>query len=81
METDTYSNSKVVDLARQMVAVKINPEASKAGAATARKYGVGGYPTVLFLDANGKKIDEVVGYQPPSDFLKSMRAAMKKGRK
>ncbi len=40
-------------------------------------YGVEGYPTCVFVDASGKLIGDIVGYVPPTEFLK--RTAKLKG--
>jgi thioredoxin-related protein len=64
-----------------MIAVKINPEKSQANEALRDKYGIGGYPTILFLDAGGNKIHEIGGYAPPDPFAEEMRTALKKAKK
>jgi protein disulfide-isomerase len=48
-------------------------ELKKANAALERKYGIQGYPTVIVLNADGKKVGEL-GYQPggPKPFLAAL---------
>lgn len=58
----------MVQLAGQVVPLKLNAE--KEGAEAARKYRVRGYPTVLFVDAEGAMVGKIVGYLPPDAFAK-----------
>ena len=46
------------------------------GPKVAKTYGVNGFPTILFLNAAGKKVFEIGGYAPPTDFLPKMQLAM-----
>ncbi|HEU5070044.1 MAG TPA: thioredoxin family protein [Verrucomicrobiae bacterium] len=48
-------------------------ELKKANAALERKYGIQGYPTVIVLNADGKKVGEL-GYQPggPKPFIAAL---------
>lgn len=80
LDRDTYPSPKVVNLARQFVAVKINPEKSQANEALRIRYDVSGFPTILFLDASGRKIHEIPGYAPPDVFAEEMRTALKKAK-
>ena len=91
LEKETYPDPKVVALASKLISVKLNPEKSADGKSVSEKYNVEGYPTILFLDAKGKKVHEWVGYAPPADFaaeiksrstlLASERISLKKTRK
>ncbi len=59
-----------------MVPVKINPEKSKAGQALAGKYGVSGYPTIVFLTPDGRKVHQIADYEPPDQFAADMQKAL-----
>ena len=37
-----------------------------------KKYGVHGYPAMVFVDAAGEEIDRIVGYSPTAEFLKDV---------
>ena len=75
LDKETYPSAKVVDLASKMIAVKIDADKDKV---TLQKYEVQALPTVTFLDSKGKKLHELVGFAPPDDFVKEMKAAIKK---
>jgi thioredoxin:protein disulfide reductase len=48
---------------------------SLEGKKTVERYQVGGLPTILFLDSSGTEIERVVGFLPPSDFVKAIEQA------
>ena len=81
LDKRTYPNAKVVNLAQNVIAVKLNPEISKANEKLATKYGVEGVPMIFFLDAKGNKIHEIQGYLPPDRFAAEMQKALKLAKK
>jgi tetratricopeptide (TPR) repeat protein len=58
-----------------LVPVKVNAE--EEGVELAQKYGVTGYPTIVFVDAEGEKIGTSVGFMPKEDFLPVITMATK----
>lgn len=66
LDKDTYTDANVVKLASQVVSVKLDAE--KEGKELATKYGVDGFPTILFLTAKGEVAGKIVGYLPPAGF-------------
>ena len=70
LDQKTYSDSKVIALSQQIVPVKVNAE--KEGVEQAKKYGVTGYPTILFLTADGAVEGKIVGYQDAPTFASSL---------
>ncbi len=54
--------------------VLIDGDEHKAGSA---KYGVSGFPTVVFCDADGNAVNRVVGAVPVSHFRAKITAAAK----
>ena len=69
LDSDTYSDSKVNAASEKFICVKINAEKEPA---ITGKYGVSGYPTVIFLDSNGNILQKNPGYLPPAQFLENM---------
>lgn len=61
----------MVKLAAQLVPLKVNAE--KEGVDLAKTYKVQGYPTILFLNAEGKVRGEIGGYLPPEEFSIEMQ--------
>ena len=43
-----------------------------------KKYDVKGYPTIIFIDSNEKKLDRIGGYVEPKVFLKRMKKVLSK---
>jgi len=82
LDRDTYSDKGVGDkVARDFVAVKLNPEKSARGATLAKQFGVTGYPHIVFVDATGAKVSEIIGYVPPGQFLKQLEMITDKATK
>ena len=83
MDRDVYARADIQDyLARKFVTVKLDAESGDAARYEGRAYtsrtlaarfGVTGYPTTLFLSANGAHLGNVPGYSPPEDFLLLLR--------
>ena len=70
LDSDTYSDPKVRAAAEKFVCVKIDAEKESA---LARKYGVAGFPTIIFLDRDGNLISRITGYLPPDQFLANIK--------
>lgn len=69
LDKDVYTDKDVRDkLEKDFIAVKINPERTSANRKLADKFGTHGYPHIVFVDADGKKIDEIGGYVPAEKF-------------
>ncbi|MDE2127959.1 MAG: thioredoxin family protein [Armatimonadetes bacterium] len=70
LDKDTYPDPSVVKAASQFVPLKLNAE--KDGKEQAQTYHVTGYPTIVFVDADGKMAGELVGYEPAAQFAKDI---------
>lgn len=64
----------MIQLAGQVVPVKLNPE--KGAAEVAKQYGVHGYPTILFINSSGDVEGKIVGYRPAGEFAQRLRYMM-----
>lgn len=80
MDRDTYTNAKVVGLAKQFIPVKLDCEKSEP-AKVAGKYKVEAVPTIMFIDGSGKQVHGFVGFRPPAQFTAEMDQALKKAPK
>ncbi len=78
LDKNTYSHKDVIDVAKKMVSVKLNPETSQEGAEIAKKYGVQGFPTILFISADGLILENVGGYVEGEKFVPYMKNAIEK---
>ncbi len=73
LDKDTYSDKDVAaKLTKDFVAVKLNPEKTQRNAKLSRDFGTTGYPHIVFVDANGKKVSEIDGYLPAAQFLEQL---------
>lgn len=66
LDTVTFVDSAVIAMSNNIVFARINAEQDTI---TARKYGVSGYPTVVFANSDGTEIDRIAGFLPPPDFI------------
>jgi thiol:disulfide interchange protein len=73
LDSDTYSNENVVAKASGFVNLKLDADANRP---IVQRYQVGGLPTILFLDADGREIHRVIGYKPPDQFIDDMETAL-----
>ncbi len=78
LDQTTYRDAKFVAYSRGWIMVKVNPEKSELGSKLASKYGVSGYPSMIFTDASGKKQGEAVGTYPADMLIPEMKKAAKK---
>ena len=82
LDRDTYSDKSVeTKLGKEFIALKVNPEKSVKGAQLAKQFGTRGYPHIVFLDAEGKKLSEIGGYLPAGDFLKRLNQIAEQAKK
>ena len=59
-------------MAKHFVSIKINAEKGE-GKELRTKYGVGGFPTLLLVDAKGEEVDRIVGFRPPDKFIAALK--------
>jgi thiol:disulfide interchange protein len=83
LDRDTFSNKDVqAKLAKDFVAVKINPEKSQKNRRIEQQLGRAGfYPHIYLLDVNGKQLDEIPGFVPADRFAQQLDDAIKKSAK
>jgi tetratricopeptide (TPR) repeat protein len=76
MDRTTFSDKAVADWAKQnVIPVKIDAEKGE-GRKLAQRYMVTSFPTVLFVDGNGREIDRLVAAYPPQPFLAEAAAVV-----
>lgn len=74
LERNTLSDPTVRAQLAAMNMRRMNPDIPE-GRAAATRYGVNGYPTTVVVDGNGSVVSKIVGYQDPSVYTASLRAA------
>ena len=83
-EFQTWADKNVVLVELDFPSKKKQPaELAKANKKLQKEYKVQGFPTIMILDAEGKKLGEEVGYdgKGPEAFLKKMDAILAKNKK
>jgi len=74
MEAETFPSDQVKSIAGEYVWLKLNPEKDQDGARLKQRYRVSGYPTIIMLDGNGVRLDQIEGFMPPDTFLQALAA-------
>jgi thioredoxin-related protein len=65
LDSLTFGDSLVIEMANEFVFVKINAEADKG---LARIFGISGYPTIVLTKSDGVEIDRIEGFIEPTEF-------------
>lgn len=76
LKKKTFVNDKVAAYYNDHF-INISLDGEKGdGAAIAQLIGISAYPTLLYLNANGKVFLYAIGYQSPKQFIKTGKKAM-----
>ncbi|MFH1258929.1 MAG: thioredoxin family protein [Elusimicrobiota bacterium] len=65
LDRDVYTDARIIKLSEGFVCVKVDAEKYPADA---QKYGVNGYPTIVFLKPDGTALDKIAGYAGAKEF-------------
>jgi thiol:disulfide interchange protein len=76
LDETTLADPAVQSTLKRLVAVKLDAE--RGGRAAAERYGVDGFPTVIFLNAKGVEVARIPGYLPPGEFLEELNDILSK---
>jgi thioredoxin-related protein len=68
LDREVFADSRVAEATKGLVAVRVNAE--DGGEEVARKFGVRGYPTVLFVDGKGNLVKRIDGYVDVAEMLR-----------
>ncbi len=84
LDSEVFSKSDIQGyLAKKFIPIKLNAEDAKSRvsfaaeeftyAQLAKAFGVTGFPTILFLESNGRLLYKLSGYLPPDDFMQVLK--------
>ncbi len=76
LDAEVFPHPKVVQFSGQLVAVRVDAE--REGKALAKKYAVSGFPTILYLDADGGEWGRMPGFLPAEPFVQMAGEALKR---
>jgi len=68
LDKQTYTHPSVIQLSKNLINVKINPEKDEEAKAFLSSYPVDGYPTILFIDWKRKLIGKIGGFLAGKEF-------------
>jgi thiol-disulfide isomerase/thioredoxin len=75
LDAQTFTDAAVGKLVGEK-AVAIKLDAEKEGRATAQRYKVSAYPTLLLTKADGTEIDRIIGFREPAKFIAEFSDAL-----
>lgn len=75
LDKDVYEDANVNQLAEKFICVKVNCEVDKGAFS---KYGLQGYPTIIFFDPAGNIEEKIVGYRNAQVFADTMNKVLDK---
>ncbi len=79
MSKKTFTNEEVGTFFNEnFICIKMDMEKNEAGPKLSSKYGLRAYPTIYFIDGDGNKIHQSVGYLTPNPFIKEGKTALEK---
>jgi thiol-disulfide isomerase/thioredoxin len=73
LDKKTYTDPAVIELSGSFVSLKLDAEKSPRGRELAQRYGVSGFPTIVFLEPDGTLVGRIVGFLPAPDFALRMK--------
>lgn len=71
LDRETYTDARVHGLLDGMIALKIDSEKGE-GIEVTKDYRVSFWPTMLFLDPQGKEVDRLIGFHDADEFVEAM---------
>ena len=75
MDKDVFTDGRVSDFFNQsFLSLKVNAEKGE-GIALAKKFNVGAYPTMIFLNGKGEEKERIVGMTTASHLQKAGKKA------
>jgi thiol:disulfide interchange protein len=76
LDKKTWSDAKVQKLlSDKTISIKLNAE--KEGSKAAARYKVNAFPTIVFVDGDGKEVGKLIGYRPPDKFMTDVAKYLK----
>ncbi len=80
LDAVTYKHPTFIAESKNWIMVKLDAEKGPANVQLAKKFKIDGYPSMIFLESNGKEADRAVGGYPPEMLVPKMKkAGMKAG--
>ena len=77
LDKNTFPQKNVVDKSANFVSLKLDAEKGQ-GPEVAKKFGVTGFPTILFVNGKGELVHTVIGYQEADALVTEMDKALDK---
>lgn len=76
LKETVFEDPQFINLSAKFELLQVDADSPKSWVLKDR-YKVGGYPTIVFTDFEGKEIYRVVGYRTPPEFIRILELAVK----
>lgn len=77
LDAETFTDTKVTELSRQYVCVRVDSDVEDAAV---QRYRVMEYPMTVVLKPNGEEVARFAGYVPPDRFAKALELLLPKAK-
>ncbi|MCX6152796.1 MAG: DUF255 domain-containing protein [Candidatus Kapabacteria bacterium] len=77
MDKETFSDHKVIDFLNKNFIPSAFDMETGDGLKLSMKYLINAYPTVFFLNSNGRLVYKIVGYLKPDEFIAELNKCLK----
>lgn len=73
LDQETYIDKDIVKESKKFVCLKINPEKDQKAYDFIQPYNISGYPTILFIEADGSLLYSINGFLAAPQFFEKMK--------
>jgi len=77
MTREVYTDKEFIQLSRNYVFFRVFQDTDPQGDRLARRYEVGGFPTLILLDSSGREVDRILGFRSAEDLMDEIKSAFK----
>jgi len=69
-----YPDKDFIEFSKNQIFMRFLFDTDPEGARLARKFRVDGYPTLIVLDSNGDKVDQIVGERSAPELIAKLKS-------
>jgi thioredoxin-related protein len=73
MTREVYTDKKFIEFSQKHIFVRVFEDKESEGKRLARKFGIGGFPTMIVLDSKGAEIDRIEGAMRAKDLMEELQ--------
>jgi len=74
MTREVYTDEEFIRFSRSQVFMRVFEDTEAEGARLARKFKIGGFPTLIILDSAGHEVDRIVGARDAQSLIEELES-------